>query len=101
MATLLLASWVFAQQPAQWSPGEVTKIERHGSAYDYSLFDGECGFIGRSDKKLDYKLGEKVKFRLSGKQMLIMDHTGKTHRTKFVLQWLSPPPPPPIRKQDK
>jgi hypothetical protein len=101
-AILLLASSLFAQQPSEWTSGEVIKIESNNGAYDYSLFNGRCEFVGRSTKKLDVDVGVQVKFRLRGRLMLIIDRTGKTKRTQFREQWLAPPPPPqPAPKQDK
>lgn len=76
------------------------KVERHGGAYDYSVFDGRCGFVGRAAGKLHIEVGEDVKFATQGKLMLILDRAGKTHRTQFRLQWLAPLPAP-IAKQDK
>jgi hypothetical protein len=97
-AIFLLASSLFAQQPSEWTSGEVIKIEWNNGAYDYSVFNGRCGFVGRSTKKLD--VGVQVKFRLRGRLMLMMDRTGKTMRTQFREQWLAPPPPP-APKQDR
>jgi len=100
-ALLFALACAVAQQPAQWTPGEVIEIERHAKGYDYSVFSGRCRFVGRTTKKLNIKVGDETKFRLSGKLMLILDRTGKTQRTQFREQWLLPPPPPPVPKAEK
>jgi hypothetical protein len=97
----VLSACGVAQQQDQWTSGKVIKVERHGRAYDYSIFDGRCGFVGRTTKKLNTHLGEEVRFSTEGKVLLIVDRTGKTQRTQFRLQWLSPPTPPPVARQDK
>jgi hypothetical protein len=98
---LVLSACGVAQQQDQWTSGTLIKVERQGRAYDYSVFDGRCGFVGHSTKKLDTNVGEEVRFSIEGRVLLIVDRTGKTHRTQFRLQWLSPPTPPRVAKQDK
>jgi hypothetical protein len=96
-AAFVFALCAFAAKP-EWGSGKVIKVERQGTAYDYSVFSGGCGYVGRSKRELAFRVGDEVKFSISGKRLLIIDRTGKVHRTQYRLQWLAPPPPPSVSK---
>lgn len=87
-----------AAGPRQWSSGKLIEISHKGDFYEYTVFDGTCGYVGSSSRPLRVTLNSQVKFAIQGSSFYIADDKGKPKKIRFKLQFLAPPPPPPRPK---
>jgi hypothetical protein len=94
LRSIILFSFPLLAAPLRWASGQLTDVERKHGFYYYKIVSGNDRYTGRSLHL--YRVStDTIKFTVHGSSLYILDESGKTKKTRYVLQELIPPVPPP------